>query len=821
MNRSRRDEPAPPAATASPITATIIQRTFEEGLRFHRAGKLAEAENLYRQVLAVDPRQPEALHLLGVLAREAGRHDVAAELIGAAIAIDGTIARYHLNLGSVLQDHGRLAEAVAAYESAIRLQPDYALAHYNLAIVLKELGRLEDSIAASGAAIRSKPDFAAAHSNLGNALKEAGRFEEALTAFATAIRIDPDFADAHYNLGNALKEIGRSDDAVLSYRAAIRSKPDFAAAHSNLGNVLKESGRADDALAAYHAALRIDPDLVEAHTNLAVALKELGRFAEALDCAVGLLRLRETTEAKLLFAECVKRMAFAKIPDGLSDLLVRALSEGWTRPNDLAAPVARMLTGHSVIAGLIGTPAFGENRTDEQVDEAVCHLAGVPLLMCLLRVTLICDAPLEGLLTACRAAYLRRMLRSSAADLPAEPVGNFLCALAQQCFINDYAFSCTEGESRAVERLQTSVLACLSRGNAAGLPELATLACYVPLYSLPDPTRLLNSSWPEPAQALLRAQIAEPLQEQRLRTGIPRLTSIETGVSALVREQYEEHPYPRWMKAGPVFACASIDHYIRRELPRVLHRMLGRREPDILVAGCGTGQHPIQIAQTFPQARILAVDLSLASLGYALRKTHELGLANVQFAQADLLKLREIGREFDVIESVGVLHHLGDPEAGLGVLVSILRPDGLLKLGLYSERARQGVASLRAIIAERGYRADAQDIRRCRQDLLDLPSRDVPQAVMRSIDFASISGCRDLLFHAQEHVLTLPKIARWLDRFDLTFLGFEGQPETDTLFRRRFPAPGSETDLGLWDLFEIDHPDSFIGMYQFWAQKKG
>ena len=120
---------------------------------------------------------------------------------------------------------------------------------------------------------------------------------------------------------------------------------------------------------------------------------------------------------------------------------------------------------------------------------------------------------------------------------------------------------------------------------------------------------------------------------------------------------------------------------------------------------------------------MLAIDLSLSSLAYAQRKTRELGLPNIEYAQADVLALGSIGRSFDVIDASGVLHHLSDPAAGWRALLSLLRPGGLMRVGLYSELGRADIVAARQFIAERGFDATAADIRRCRQELLATPLR--------------------------------------------------------------------------------------------------
>jgi SAM-dependent methyltransferase len=183
--------------------------------------------------------------------------------------------------------------------------------------------------------------------------------------------------------------------------------------------------------------------------------------------------------------------------------------------------------------------------------------------------------------------------------------------------------------------------------------------------------------------------VREPLEELQYRDSIPRLTAIEDDVSVLVRRQYEEHPYPRWVRAASVPAPISLDEHLRNTFPSAPFRPLGNSDGiDILVAGCGTGRHPIEVAQKYREARVLAVDLSLASLCYAKRKTPAPLASKIQYAQADILKLGSIDRTFDLIDASGVLHHLADPLAGWRALLSLLRPGGCMRVGLCAARVR-------------------------------------------------------------------------------------------------------------------------------------
>ncbi|MGO9112448.1 MAG: tetratricopeptide repeat protein [Thermoguttaceae bacterium] len=258
-----------------------IPEAFAIAIQHHQAGRLQAAEQIYRQILAVEPDQPDALHLLGVIAAQVGKHEVAVEYIGRAITLKGN-AFFHNNLGEAYRALRRISEAVACYHLALNLKPDFAEAHSNLGIALRDQGKLDEAITCWRRALELKPGFADVHNSLGNALKGQGKLDEAIACYRRALELKPDFTEAHINLGNALRDQGKLDEAVACYRRTLQFKPDFAAAHSNLGVALMEQGQLDEALACYRRALELKPDFAEAHINLGNALREQGRLDEAL-----------------------------------------------------------------------------------------------------------------------------------------------------------------------------------------------------------------------------------------------------------------------------------------------------------------------------------------------------------------------------------------------------------------------------------------------------------------------------------------------------------------------------------------------------------
>ena len=793
------------------------EQLFTKAIELHQRGDLAQAERFYRQVLQAAPAHLDSLNLLGVLAIQTGRHELAVELIGKAIAANDRVPDFHNNIGEALRRMGNLEGAIDHFTKAVDLEPKFLEAQQNLADVLKEQGKLDRAAATYLRILSLKPGFAAAYSGLGDVLRRQGKLDEAIVHLRHASAAAPGSAQACVALGLALREQGRLNDALAQFRRAVSLKQDYAEAHNNLGNALRESGQLAPAAAALSRAIELTPDNAFAHHNLGLLEFASGRPDEALRLARQALALGGGKEAKALIVRCLHvRPALGESIE-LRPLLLDALSEPWGRPGELVRAVEYQIKADPAVTRLIeriaGDHASGKSLLETSEFEA---LAADELLRCLLTSAPVLDAALERLLTRLRAALLEGVAQAGDAA-PDQPRLGFMSALARQCFLNDYVFIDSEGERAHVAQLCHRVAAALRGRAAVPGPLLAAAACYRALHALESADVLAGMAWPDALDAVVTQQVREPAAMAKLRAALPRLTPIEDEVSILVRRQYEENPYPSWMRAAPSDEWPSLEAYVRNLFPMESFGVQGRQTSEILVAGCGTGQQSVETAQRFPRAHVLAVDISLASLGYASMRGA--CVSNLEHAQADILQLGEIGRTFDFIEATGVLHHLRDPFAGWRVLLSILRPGGFTRLGLYSKLARGEVTAARDWIAQRGYRASTDDIRRCRQEMMALEPRDRFASVRCSPDFATTSACRDLLFHVQEQQLTLIEIDRFLAAEGLRFLGFELEANVLDKYRTRFPSDAAMTELPLWHRFETENPHTFGGMYQFWIQK--
>jgi tetratricopeptide (TPR) repeat protein len=253
-----------------------IDQLFAKAAALHRAGRPVEAEPLYRQILAFEPRHVDSLHLLGVAAYDAGRNQEAFDLIRKAIVLNDRVADFHCNMGLVLAALGRVNEAVAHYQRAIALEPRHAFSYNNLGNTLANLGNMEEAEARLRRAIDLNPNYAEAHYNLANALGAQNKLEMAVAHYRQALALMPNLVIALNNLGTTLIRQGKADEAAAQFRQVIQLEAHNAGAYYNLGNILR--GKLDYAAAIVHykQALALRPDYADAWNNMGAAFAEQG-----------------------------------------------------------------------------------------------------------------------------------------------------------------------------------------------------------------------------------------------------------------------------------------------------------------------------------------------------------------------------------------------------------------------------------------------------------------------------------------------------------------------------------------------------------------
>ena len=640
-----------------------------------------------------------------------------------------------------------------------------------------QTGRYIDAEKLSLSITQEFPKHGFAWKVLAAVLKQTGRINEALIVSQKSVQLDPQDAKAHNNLGIIMKELGRLEEAEASYRQAIKLKPDLAEAHSNLGIIMKELGRSEEACSAFMLAINLNPDFTDAYANLAFLIKNI-RFT--------------SSNVKLY------------------PILIQMLNKGnYVRPLDLAPSILSLLKQDSIIKNLLLEENFATNL--KEANSIIVSLDKLSLLHHLMRVCPLPDLQFERFFVSIRSLILENL-----DNLEATPEFiYFLSTLSLHCFTNEHVYVEKDKETQLVKNLENEIIQTISKSEQPEIKKILCLASY----------RLLHQyNWCQKLQTLDNLEevksrlIEEPYTERAMVTEIPILGEILDNVSKKVRAQYEENPYPRWVKIR-IPPKAKLISEISDEENLHLHSKSIKNiiAPDILVAGCGTGQHSIRTAARFSDCQVTAVDLSLVSLAYAKRMTNKLGITNLEYLQADILILNQLKQKFDIIESVGVLHHMDEPMSGWRILTDLLKPSGLMRIGLYSELARRHIVKVRKEITLQKIGTSESEIRKFRQSILE--SQDEShQRLTTSNDFFTLSMLRDLIFHVQEHRFTLPQIKKCLNELGLKFCGFEDN-EVISSFRKFHGKEVDIYDLALWHQYEENNPQTFGGMYQFWCQK--
>jgi len=591
---------------------------------------------------------------------------------------------------------------------------------------------------------------------------------------------------------------------------------------SERGSAAVNAGDLELAKQCFSRAVRDESSNARHRFHLALVLEGLGELGAAARELTQALRLDPKRE------EAVRRLAaLSRRPDfGANDHaelnavgLRHGLNHVRVDQKAIANVAIRVLvTGRS----LKNAFATGEAQGWLEAARRLCLERTSPILkdelfLEVLRTSTLSSPQLENLLTAVRRVLLLEVAPTRFGD---HALVGFALAMLQQCWINQFLWAVSEDEWQRLA-LEKVPLDRLAKDNLEAGHRVLRHCLYAPLRRvLGDEAapEALSGLEPRALREVVVRRLVMERDERARAAGMPLLGNIDGAISRRVAQFYEESPYPRW---------SSV--IISRDHRAMLARFLGEeraafleRPFEVLIAGCGTGQQVVQAALHYgPNARILAVDLSAASLGYAARMAESFGVKNVEFARANLETLASEGqfaRRFQLIEAVGVLHHMAEPLTGWRALLGCLAPHGLMRIGLYSAIARRNLTALRNDPAYPGPGCDDQALRAFRQSLLVRQDEQALDA-RKFVDFWDARSFRDMLLHVCEHRLSLAEIARFLEEERLAFRGFQLPKQSQAMFWQRFAFETWPGSLENWARFEEEWPQLFENMYLFWCEK--
>lgn len=639
-------------------------------------------------------------------------------------------------------------------------------------------------------------------------------FKDAEIIYQEILRKNPKHFETIFYLGTLYSQLKKYNLAEPLFIEAILINPNFEATYQNLGLMYEQLAEYKKAKNCYEKLIKINPKNIKIYNNLGLIYQELGEYEKAINCYEKLFHINPNDIG--LHYNLGRIFRLFKLNDIIKDnysnlkkLFLFLLRKNNINHSEIFHNTKLFFIKKNFIN--IVKQIFNSNSLLLS-NNMINNLLIDELFLLTLQKSLIIDEFLEKFLTKIRYETILSLKNSNHNFL--RQYLNFFISLGEQCWLNEYVYNQSELETEYAKELKNKI------ENEVEINELeiSILSCYIPLNSSKIiEKKLLNYNSSNPLfKGLISTQIKEPLEEKSLESSIKSIGKITNQISKNVRDQYEENPYPRWkycFKYPPINFIEDLNYAIK---PNKIKSKNEFTNPDILIAACGTGNHTAY-ASKYKNAKIVGIDLSLKSLTYAKRKSKELGLENIEFIHSDILQLKNLNKKFDVIESVGTLHHMKKPEEGLEILIDILKPHGFLKLGLYSQKARDYVIKTRKIIKEKNFKTSIEDIRRSREVIFNKKDDTIIRKLIDRGDFYSTSNVRDLLFHVQEHHFTIPQISKILKKFNLEFLGFINS-STKNKFLKFFPK-GNITSLESWDKFEKENLSSFMGMYQFWVKK--
>ncbi len=760
-----------------------MEACFALASAYAQANRPHEAEKYLKHVFLKSPDNAQACYALAYTQESIGQYDAAIQNFNRLLTLTPEQFDTYNHLGNIHLIQGDFSQAEINFIKYLKHDANNLDVLNNLGIIYMELEKYQQAETIFTDIIAKHPRHTHAINNLGNLNKSKGDFDAAEKCFQNVLNIDSTHVEAKYNWSTILVKNNHYTQAIELLNTALQAKPVYNKASILLAKAYQATNHLQEALQTIISAITSTPNSIEAY-----------------QC----------------FAGIVSNLTLSDTSEELENILINAFDNKKVDHNLLVKPLLGIINGNEIAASIKEVNSKPEDKIAESLlANGLANIFSHNLLITLLQKTIVSDAKMELFLTKLRYAVL--ICSNMERKLP--NLGNkleLICSLAMQCYNTEYVYNISEKEKSLTKKLLNSI----EHINKNNLFKIAVLASYLPLNEVLSTTQineLTKVKKPPTFNYLIEQQISAPALEEELKSNIISLSDSIDDTSKDIMSINEDAPYPRWI---------STNIHNNKITTSSIYSQLGLAIPEndnascfeILIAGCGTGKHSIEIASNYSNSHVTAVDISYNSLAYATRKNQEYNVSNLDYYHADLLNLSAIEKQYDMIEVSGVLHHFSNPSEMLGKLIDILKSSGIIKIGAYSQRVREPINKIQKEVINR-YSATPEGIRDARQYVINNCDLD-KTGLKANKDFYSLSGCRYLLFGANDHNFTFNIIKQLINEFNLTFLGFDIDDKSVlTKYKKQFPDDPAMLKLDNWDQFEMENPKTFSSMYQFKCQK--
>lgn len=715
-----------------------------------------------------------------------------------------------LQKGMELQQAGMTDEAQMLYREILKVRPEDVNTLHLLGTTHMQKEQHQDAIDVFEKAIEIDDKNAALYKNLGLSYMNINRPGKGENALRHAIDLKPDDPLLYYNLGLLFEKTGRADEALLAYKKCtdIQQIPE---AYNNTGLILLRRGSHEEAKKIFEHALDIKQDNPNALSNLGLAYHNLEEPEEALKYAMAAVYLApEDPQYKITLSKIISRNNLNTFNPDIKNILTLCLGDPRVRWEEFSNFWMRSLTLDPLHKDWTALFSIDDPNKFKKQYEALNDFKFLDddFLITGLKTITVTSPKLEKLLTHVRRYYLEKIAREKEAK-PPQNAAAFIFSLAEQCFYTEYVYYEEQEEKELLASLEKVIKNANFSPEEASLT-LAIYACYRPLCDLENAAAILegiSQSENELLRELAERQIRQPLAEKEIAQTIESITD-QHADSDKYHEIYDAHPYPRWKSTNvtlPPDEAYNDDAF-------------NEKDATVLIAGCGTGQHSAQVALTHPFTKILAIDFSRSTLAYAIRMSEEFGIKNIEYKQADIMKLDKLDQQFNYVDCAGVIHHIDDWQRAFKILAGLVKPGGKMSIGVYSATARENVKDILEFTGALNVEPDANGIREARRAISRTDKPEVSY-MARGKDFYSMNS-RYHIFPMDEHWFTIEDLKKVVEITGMSFMGFKLKtPEAGPKYREMFPDDERMTNLDNWEKFEQENRRTFTGMYTFILHK--
>jgi len=760
----------------------VDQQDIQQAIQLYQSGNINHAKQVLNSYISHFPE------------------DINANLLSAAISAS----------------ENDFSTVVKKCKKVLKVEPGNINACYNAAVASEKLQNYQDVLLFSSQLLQNDLNNVPALLLHIRALCAQGKQAECIT-FINAIPENLILSTPAISMKLAECNMAVSDNelALKIFRNNIATNINVAECFHNIGIIMDRQGKINNAIQAYQSAVSIAPDSLPSNYNLAFVLDKNGNKSEALKVINRCFDINDSVKVRQAFVQILSTASAEHVDKITVKYLLNVMADKETDAQKLSSLVIMLLKNKYQVINDLCTKAKKGYLSDfiEYFNQNLNEINNIKMLPLLL-----INLPIVNYDFECFAKMLRHalLLQLSNEGVVSEEILYLCSAMAIHCYINGYVFIATEEEKNIV----SSLLADIDNNNKK---YISAICMYESLYDLHKKNNInINSSdYKDVFSKLIELQLDDNLAEEKLYHSISCQTKIKDETSLIVQKQYEGNPYPVWQTLS-VRQPESIAEIIRPVQAYSDNIKVISNDPEVLIAGCGTGSHALQSAMRIKHKTITAIDLSRRSLAFAKRKAVEYKLEHINFRQLDILQVSSLNKKYDLIESVGVLHHMQVPVDGLKCLVDILKPGGLMNIGLYSKLGRRYIIKAKSIYDDPNRHISDEEIRRLRVEIMNSDDDELVKNISGYKDFYSLHDCRDLIFHENENNYDISELASLIEEAGLEFIGFDLPDQTIlSHFRTMFPDNGAQSKIQNWVEFEEKYPDTFSSMYVFWCRKPG